>query len=157
MQGGYTVGMETGRALTPDMSARYSLRLQGRVSADWSDWLDITAVTFEGEGPVAVTVVTGIVRDQSALFGLLTFIRDLGVPLISVEAIQWSAGESKQFVRRRNGMKKNLIHLICHAVALGMGIAVVVLNILGNLATGTALTLLGIGVAVLGLAGLDKE
>ena len=54
-------------------------------------------------------------------------------------------------------MKKNLIRLICNAVALGMGIAVIVLNILGNLTTGTAFTLLGIGVAVLGLAGLDKE
>jgi hypothetical protein len=157
MPGGYTVGMETRRALTPDMPVQYRLRLQGRVSADWSDWLDNTTVTFEGEGPGAVTVVTGIVRDQSALFGLLTFVRDLGVPLLSVEAIQWPASASNQYIKRRIAMKTNLIRLICNAVALGMGVAVVVLAVLGNLAAGTAYTLLGIGVTVLGLAGLQKE
>ena len=157
MQGGYTVGMETRRALTPDMPVQYRLRLQGRVSVDWADWLDSVAIAFEGESLSTVTIVTGTVRDQSALFGLLTFVRDLGVPLISVEAIQWPAGVPAHCSQRSNTMKKNLIRLICNAVALGMGVAVVVLNILGNLATSTALTLLGIGVAVLGLAGLDKE
>ncbi len=149
--------METKKALTPDMPARYCLRLQGRVSADWADWLDEITVSFEGEGPGAVTVVTGIVRDQSALFGMLAFVRDLGVPLISAEATQWPAGAPGQFIPRRNAMKSNLIRLVCNAVALGMGIAVIVINILGNLTTGTAFTLLGVGVAALGLAGLQKE
>jgi hypothetical protein len=31
-----------------------------------------------------MTVITGTVKDQAALFGLLSFIRDLGVALISV-------------------------------------------------------------------------
>jgi hypothetical protein len=149
--------MEKRKALTTDMPVQYRLRLQGRVSADWSDWLDDAAKSFEGESLGTVTIVTGTVPDQSALFGLLTFIRDLGVPLISVEAFQWPAGVPDQISRRSYAMKKNLIRLICNAVALGMGIAVIVLNILGNLAQGTAFTLLGIGVAVLGLAGLDKE
>lgn len=156
-EGGYTFGMLTRKALTPDMPARYCLRLQGRVSADWSDWLTAVAVSFEGECPIILTVVTGTVRDQSALFGLLTFVRDLGVPLVSVEATQYPAGTPAHFVQRRIDMKKNLIRLICNAVAIGMGVAVIVLNILGTLTSGTALTLLGIGVAVLGLAGLDKE
>jgi hypothetical protein len=80
--------MKTKETLTPDMPARYCLRLQGRVSAVWSDWLADAAVNFEGEGRNIVTVVSGTVRDQSALFGLLSFVRNLGVPLISVEAIQ---------------------------------------------------------------------
>jgi hypothetical protein len=149
--------METKKALTPDMPAQYRLRLQGRVSAEWADWLNDAVVSFEGEGPGAMTFVTGTVRDQSALFGLLTFVRDLGVPLISVEAIQWPASTPNQFVQRRNAMKTNLVRLVCYAVALGMGVAVVVINILGNLTTSTAFSLLGIGVAVLGLAGLQKE
>jgi len=32
-----------------------------------------------------VTELTGVVPDQSALFGLLCHIRDLGLPLVSVE------------------------------------------------------------------------
>ena len=76
--------METKPTLTLDQPAPYRLRLQGHVSANWQDWLKDPAVNFEGDQ----TVVTGIVRDQAALFGLLSFVRDLGVPLVSVEFIQ---------------------------------------------------------------------
>jgi hypothetical protein len=69
------------RPLSPDQPARYRLRLQGRLSADWSDWLLEAAITFDGEQ----TVLTGRVRDQAALFGLLSFMRDLGAPLLLVE------------------------------------------------------------------------
>jgi hypothetical protein len=76
--------METKPTLTLDQPAPYRLRLQGRVSANWQDWLKDPTVNFEEDQ----TVVTGIVRDQAALFGLLSFVRDLGVPLVSVEFIQ---------------------------------------------------------------------
>jgi hypothetical protein len=69
------------RPLSPDQPARYRLRLQGRLSADWSDWLLEAAITFDSEQ----TVLTGRVRDQAALFGLLSFMRDLGAPLLLVE------------------------------------------------------------------------
>lgn len=60
---------------------RYRLCLQGRVSADWADWLLDVTLTFDGDQ----TLITGTVRDQPALFGLLSFIRDLGTPLLLVE------------------------------------------------------------------------
>lgn len=81
--------METKATLTLDQSATYRLCLQGRVSADWHDWLTDAAVIFEGNQ----TVVIGVVRDQAALFGLLSFVRDLGVPLVSVEFLENSKGE----------------------------------------------------------------
>jgi hypothetical protein len=68
--------------------ARYCLRLQGRVAADWADWLSDPVVQVDGAGAGSITVVTGTVRDQAALFGLLSFVRDLGVPLIAIEFIQ---------------------------------------------------------------------
>lgn len=74
------------KALTPHEPARYRLQLQGRLSADWSDWLTDIAVAYEGDGQLVVTTVTGTVRDQAGLFGLLSFVRDLGAPLI---AVQW--------------------------------------------------------------------
>jgi hypothetical protein len=67
---------------------RYRLRLQGRVAVDWTDWLSDPVVTVDGAGAGSITAVTGTVRDQAALFGLLSFARDLGVPLIAVELIQ---------------------------------------------------------------------
>jgi VIT1/CCC1 family predicted Fe2+/Mn2+ transporter len=54
-------------------------------------------------------------------------------------------------------MNRKLLTTIFTAVAFGMGVAVIVLNILGSLTVNTAVTLLGIGVAALALAGLQKE
>jgi hypothetical protein len=79
--------MDTQGILTPFLPTRYRLRLQGRVTANWSDWLADAMVHFDLHNDVIITIVTGTVRDQSGLFGLLSFIRDLGVPLISAEAI----------------------------------------------------------------------
>jgi hypothetical protein len=45
------------------------------------------------ENGTGVTELTGTVPDQSALFGLLCHIRDLGLPLISVEFIENLTGE----------------------------------------------------------------
>jgi hypothetical protein len=69
------------KPLTSAQPARYRLRLQGRVHADWADWLPDAITTFDRDQ----TSLTGTVRDQPALFGLLSFIRDLGAPLLLVE------------------------------------------------------------------------
>jgi hypothetical protein len=76
--------MEPADKIHPTLPARYQVRLQGQISADWSDWLSDLDVTAEGRSPAIMTVLTGTVKDQAALFGLLSFIRDLGIALISV-------------------------------------------------------------------------
>ena len=54
-------------------------------------------------------------------------------------------------------MKSNLVETVLKAVALGMGVVVVVLNALGNLEVNSAMTFLGLGVSALALAGLQKS
>lgn len=54
-------------------------------------------------------------------------------------------------------MNKNLIATIFKAVALGMGIVVIVLNVLGTLTVETAVSMLSIGLTALALAALQKE
>ena len=54
-------------------------------------------------------------------------------------------------------MNKNLLKTIFNGVAVAMGIAVVVLNIVNPLSLAGTTSLLGIGVAVLGIANLQKE
>lgn len=136
--------MEPKPTLTRDQAATYRLRLQGRISADLSDWLTDIAVTHEGDQ----MIVTGQVCDQSALFGLLSFVRDLGVPLLSVEFIPPS---------KENQMNKDLLKTVFYGIAVAMGVAIIVLNIVNPLTLTGATSLLGIGVAVLGIAGLQKE
>jgi hypothetical protein len=54
-------------------------------------------------------------------------------------------------------MNKNPLKTIFYGIAVAMGIAVVVLNIINPLPLLGATSLLGIGVAALGVAGLQKE
>ena len=51
----------------------------------------------------------------------------------------------------------NLVNLVLKAVALATGVAVVVMNRLGTLTPTTQASLLGIAVAALAIAALDKE
>lgn len=59
----------------------YKIKVNGRLSADWSEWFDHLSVTYEPNGD---TVLSGTVTDQAELFGLLLKIRDLGLSLESV-------------------------------------------------------------------------
>ena len=53
-------------------------------------------------------------------------------------------------------MKSNLVGIVLKGIAVAMGIAVVVLSILGTLQTGTAITLLSIGLITLAIASFRK-
>jgi len=65
----------------PIEEALYEIRVRGLLDESWSDWLDgLTIEQAHGD-----TVLTGPIRDQCALHGLLVKIRDLGLPLLSVE------------------------------------------------------------------------
>lgn len=54
-------------------------------------------------------------------------------------------------------MKGNLLRTIFNGVALAMGVAVFVLNIVNPLSLADATSMLGLGLAALGVAGLQKE
>jgi len=60
----------------------YEIRIKGHLNARWADWFDGLTLTQESDG---TTLLTGSVVDQAALHGLLTKVRDLGLPLIAVQ------------------------------------------------------------------------
>jgi len=62
----------------------YQIRLQGHLSRQRADWFEGLTVTLEEDG---ATLLTGPVTDQSALHGILKKVRDLGMPLLSVNVI----------------------------------------------------------------------
>ena len=66
----------------PSTPARYAIRVQGRLDPRWADWFDGFALTAGDDG---TTVLAGPAVDQAALHGLLQALRDLGLPLLSVE------------------------------------------------------------------------
>ena len=78
--------MTTERVSTsgPDTPGRYEIRLKDRLDARWATWFDGLSLSHESDG---TTVLSGPVIDQAALHGLLSKVRDLGLPLISVTQI----------------------------------------------------------------------
>ena len=62
----------------------YQIRIKSHLNGSWSEWFQGLMITHEEDG---TTVLTGPVADQPALHGLLVKIRDLGLPLVSVNAL----------------------------------------------------------------------
>jgi hypothetical protein len=64
---------------------RAEIQVKGRIDEHWSDWFEGLTVTHTDHDE---TVLTGLVVDQSALYGLLAKLRDLGLPLLSVNCTE---------------------------------------------------------------------
>lgn len=62
----------------------YRITLQGHLGPQWAAWFEGLMVTLEESG---VTVLTGPVADQAALYGVLKKVHNLGLPLLSVTQV----------------------------------------------------------------------
>ncbi len=62
----------------------YRIRLKGHLDDHWSDWFGGLAVQRQEDG---TTLLVGPVVDQAALHGVLNGIRDLNLPIISVQCV----------------------------------------------------------------------
>ena len=60
----------------------YQIVVKGHLDSEWSEWFDGLTVTPVENGE---TVLTGPIADQTALHGVLSRIRDLGLPLLSLK------------------------------------------------------------------------
>lgn len=63
----------------------YQIRIKGHLGQQWVNWFEGLTITLEDNDN---TLLTGPVVDQAALYGLLKKVRDLGLPLLSVELIE---------------------------------------------------------------------
>ena len=76
----------------------YEIRIKGHLDAQWVTWFDGLTITLEENGD---TLLSGPVADQAVLHGLLKKVRDLGMPLVSVNQVHSKQGETKM-----NSIKK---------------------------------------------------
>ncbi len=65
-------------------SALHEIRVQGHLDDRWAHWVDGLTFTRERDG---TTTLTGLLVDQAALHGLLSRIRDLGLPIVSMRRV----------------------------------------------------------------------
>ena len=72
--------------LQPGKSATYQIKVEGALSEKWSDRLcGMEIVTEPRENQKPVTSLSGQVRDQAALFGVLNSLYELRLKILSVE------------------------------------------------------------------------
>jgi hypothetical protein len=71
----------------------YELRIKGRLVQTTLAWFEDMDVTVDETVSPPQTVISGLIRDQAALYGLISRIRDLGLQLLSVNVIEQEEGE----------------------------------------------------------------
>jgi len=77
--------MNTTNLPSDDETGLYEICLKGHLVDRWISHFGDVNITLEDSG---ITKLNTMVADQAALFGLLKKIRDVGLPLISVNRIK---------------------------------------------------------------------
>lgn len=78
-----------GLDLKIDRPATYCIRVSGYLDENWSARLGgLKIASTDLEGNQAVTILSGPVIDQAALFGVLKALYDMRLPLLSVECME---------------------------------------------------------------------
>lgn len=79
---------QSGKHLLFDLPGRYRIRVQGQLSAGWSTQLsNMMITTRQPASQQPITTLSGEVRDQTALMGVLNALYDMGYPLLKVERL----------------------------------------------------------------------
>ena len=68
----------------PEQPAIYQISIKGHLGPQWAGWFENATITLQEDGD---TLLSLPVVDQAALHGLLKKIRDLGMPLLSVNRV----------------------------------------------------------------------
>ena len=63
------------------MLLQVEIRIKGHINQQWSEWLGGLTITLSDPDE---TVLSGIVADQAALYGIISRLRDLGMQLFSM-------------------------------------------------------------------------
>lgn len=79
----------------------YRVHVLGHLDDRWSDWIGDMTPQRQADG---TTVLVGPVIDQAALYGVITRVRDLGLPLLSVNRDASPSGSTSVLRRPRDQM-----------------------------------------------------
>lgn len=75
----------------------YQIKVKGRLDPHWSTWLGGLEIGYDNQGH---TLLSGLIPDQAALFGILLRLRDLGVALVGLICFE-DGGESQTPIKSR--------------------------------------------------------
>jgi len=66
----------------------YELRISGRLGNFTQTWFEDMEVTVDESSSPVQTIIQGPIRDEAALYGLISRFRDLGLTLLSVNRVE---------------------------------------------------------------------
>ena len=117
----------------------YEISVRGRLSeTQWTSWFDkLTVSTSKGE-----STLRGRAPDHAALYALLSRLRDLAVPLLSVRILDAEAQRQLYRMRRRNEIAVSATLVAVYLTLLG-AMATITVLIAPIIDTALALALLG--------------
>jgi hypothetical protein len=69
------------------------IRVKGRIDRGWSEWIGGLVISYTEQGD---TVLTGQIRDQAALYGLLEKLSNVGMQLLSFSSQGTGASTAKE-------------------------------------------------------------
>jgi hypothetical protein len=75
---------EINSEINPGKPMIYQIRIKGHLGHEWTDWFGGLTLTALDNGE---TLLTGPVVDQAALYGVLRKVRDVAMPLLSVNRV----------------------------------------------------------------------
>ena len=85
-----------------DVTAVYRIRFQGALDEPWWQHLgDGWTIHCDDDSRPETTTITGVLRDQAALIGLLSSLYDEGLPLLEVEYLE-TKPDNHTGMRRNN-------------------------------------------------------
>jgi hypothetical protein len=67
-----------------DKPSVYEIVVKGKLDSRWSHWFADLQIIPQPDGN---SLITGPIADQSALYGVISRLRDLGMVLISIQRI----------------------------------------------------------------------
>lgn len=62
------------------MKGKCEIKVEGHLDLKWNDWFEGMEIGYESDN----TVLTGYLKDEAHLHGILNLIRDLNLKLISI-------------------------------------------------------------------------
>jgi hypothetical protein len=71
----------------------YLIRIKGHLGPQWADWFEDMTITLEANGDTLLSV---LIVDQAALYGVLRALRDVGLPLISIAQVSPAQADGLQ-------------------------------------------------------------
>lgn len=74
--------------------SNYEICVKGHLDEQWVSWFEGLTIAhgFNQDG-TPVTILSGAIPDQAALHGVLIKLRDIGIPILSINRIETEEGE----------------------------------------------------------------